>query len=131
MGLLSAGANACGQLGRENAIEVPLGAARLPDGAHMRDFACGSEHVLAVLESHARTEVWGWGWNEHGNLGTGSLEDVNIPIKVWPPSTAESGGMTHDVVGVWAGCGTTWIAVQIPTSIARGAYPTLLGDQQP
>jgi len=110
MGLLSAGANARGQLGREDAAEVPLGAARFPDGTHVLDFACGSEHVLAVVESHARTEMWGWGWNEHGNLGTGSLEDANVPVKVWPPSTAESGGMTH-VVGVWAGCGTTWIAV--------------------
>ena len=28
--------------------------------------SCGSEHVLALLETG---EVIGWGWNEHGNLG--------------------------------------------------------------
>jgi protein ATS1 len=115
-GLLSTGTNARGQLGREDASSskaaAPLAAVRLPEEAQVRDFACGSEHVLAVVESRGRTEVWGWGWNEHGNLGIGSLDDVNVPVKIWPPSAVESEGMTG-AVGVWAGCGTSWVAVSL------------------
>jgi protein ATS1 len=118
LGLLSTGANARGQLGREHHASSsnappPLGAVCFPEEneARVLDFSCGSEHVLAVVESRGRTEVWGWGWNEHGNLGTGSSDDVSVPVKIWPPSTAESDGMTGIPVGVWAGCGTSWIAV--------------------
>lgn len=25
------------------------------------------------------------GWNEHGNLATGSLDDVKAPVGIWPP----------------------------------------------
>jgi protein ATS1 len=113
LGLLSAGMNARGQLGREHASRTPppLAAVRFPEGAHVLDFSCGSEHVLAIVELQGRREVWGWGWNEHGNLGTGSLEDVKVPVKIWPPSTAGSEAMSGIAVGVWAGCGTSWIAV--------------------
>ncbi len=112
LGLLSTGTNARGQLGRrDHASKMPLGVVRFPEETHVLDFACGSEHVLAVVESQGRTEVWGWGWNEHGNLGTGSLDDVNVPVKIWPPPTAESEVMTSIAVRVWAGCGTSWIAV--------------------
>jgi protein ATS1 len=110
-GLLSAGANARGQLGRNDTLQAPLGGACLPGDAHVLDFACGSEHVLVMVESQGRTEVWGWGWNEHGNLGTGSSDDVTLPVKIWPPPTTESDGIMGDAVGVWAGCGTSWIAV--------------------
>ena len=109
-GLLSAGAHSRGQLGRDDAGVVPLAAAHFPDGVHVLDFACGSEHVLALVESQGMTEVWGWGWNEHGNLGTGSLSDVNVPVKIWPAATAESGRRMDDAVCVWAGCGTSWIS---------------------
>jgi protein ATS1 len=112
LGLLSTGTNARGQLGRrEHTSKVTLGAVRFPEETHVLDFACGSEHVLAMVESQGRTEVWGWGWNEHGNLGTGSSDDVNVPVKIWPPPAAESEAMTSIAVRVWAGCGTSWIAV--------------------
>ena len=109
MGLLSAGANARGQLGRDDSPVLPLAAARFPDDVRVLNFACGSEHVLAMVESQGMAEVWGWGWNEHGNLGTGSLSDVNVPVKIWPPATAEPGRRTGEAVCVWAGCGTSWI----------------------
>ena len=112
LGLLSTGTNARGQLGRrELTSDATPGAVRFPEEARVLDFACGSEHVLAVVESRGRREVWGWGWNEHGNLGTGSLDDVNVPVKIWPPPAAESEAMTSIAVRVWAGCGTSWIAV--------------------
>jgi protein ATS1 len=110
MGLLSAGANTHGQLGRDDASGVPFGVVRFPPDVRVLDFACGSEHVLAMIESpQGKMEVWGWGWNEHGNLGTGSSNDVNVPIKIWPPLTVGPEWITGDVVGIWAGCGTSWI----------------------
>ena len=118
MGLLSAGANAHGQLGRDDAPAAPLGTPCFPDGLRVLDFACGSEHVLAMVHSpQGKTEVWGWGWNEHGNLGTGSLTDVNVPVKIWPPSKADPDRLTGDVVAVWAGCGTSWITCSPMTGL--------------
>ncbi|KAF8330393.1 regulator of chromosome condensation 1/beta-lactamase-inhibitor protein II [Cantharellus anzutake] len=74
--------------------------------------ACGSEHVLALIEDESdhSNSVFGWGWNEHGNLGLGSTEDVWEPVRVWPPS--DDGGATQGSVRkIWAGCGTSWIWV--------------------
>jgi len=110
---LAAGANAHGQLGssREGAgtsTETSLASVRLPDTLHVVDFVCAGANMSCVLEYEGNTEVWGWGWNELGNLGTGSLDDVKVPVRIWPPSLAQAG---KKVVGVWAGCGTSWIAV--------------------
>jgi hypothetical protein len=53
LGLRSTGANARRQLGhRELASNVPSGAVHFPTEARVLDFACRSEHVLAVVESH-------------------------------------------------------------------------------
>ena len=71
--------------------------------------ACGSEHVLALIEdsSHSRS-VWGWGWNEHGNLGTGSADDIWEPVRIWPRSEGAS-SKQESIGGIWAGCGTSWL----------------------
>ena len=115
-GLLSTGANAHGQLGQVGGTsETGLGSVSVPDTRRVVSFACGSEHVLCVLESEGdHKEVWGWGWNEHGTLATGSLDDVKAPVRIWPPSPAQA---EEKVVGVWAGCGTSWIAVTPPASL--------------
>ncbi|KAJ7075336.1 regulator of chromosome condensation 1/beta-lactamase-inhibitor protein II [Mycena belliarum] len=106
--LLSTGSNANGQLGHadsDDAVAFPFTAAT----HQLLHVACGSEHVLASFAAGPTTEVWGWGWNEHGNLGVGTTEDVRLPCKIWPPdsSQAQSGR-----VSIWAGLGTSWIAVQ-------------------
>ncbi|KAL1689891.1 regulator of chromosome condensation 1/beta-lactamase-inhibitor protein II [Schizophyllum commune] len=105
------GSNIHGQLGIGSATSERMesAAAALPSSSTHRlvDFACGSEHILAQLESNTWTEVWGWGWNEHGNLGTGSLEDVVVPTKLWP----EEGNAPGEVRGIWAGLATSWIAI--------------------
>ncbi|TFK42166.1 regulator of chromosome condensation 1/beta-lactamase-inhibitor protein II [Crucibulum laeve] len=67
--------------------------------------ACGSEHVLLLLSANQsagdpRDEVWGWGWNEHGNLGVGDTNDVSTPAKLWTSKA---------VTGIWGGNGTSWI----------------------
>jgi protein ATS1 len=120
--LLSTGSNAHGQLGRESQVEenrVTVGPVeftlshdgRLPS---LRSFACGSEHVMAAISPSGSLdmEVWGWGWNEHGNLGLDHTDNVTKPIKIWP---AGLGG--HELNGriarIWAGNGTSWILLQI------------------
>ncbi|KAJ7605040.1 regulator of chromosome condensation 1/beta-lactamase-inhibitor protein II [Mycena polygramma] len=107
--VLSAGNNVNGQLGRADGplarVEFPF----TPATHRLLQLACGSEHVLAsfsVLDT-CTTEVWGWGWNEHGNLGVGTTEDVRIPIKIWSTTPSIKGD-----IGIWAGSGTSWIAVQ-------------------
>ncbi|KAK7063681.1 secretion-regulating guanine nucleotide exchange factor [Favolaschia claudopus] len=112
--ILSAGNNANGQLGRLDDLHGALAPIKFPFTStthRLLRIACGSEHVLAsfmVLASSA-TEVWGWGWNEHGNLGIGSTEDVRLPVKIWPPDASQT---LHRCVEIWAGSGTSWIVVQ-------------------
>ncbi|KZP10108.1 RCC1/BLIP-II protein [Athelia psychrophila] len=115
-------------------------------GRMLEAVACGSEHVLVlvrVLKSGehngdgdgriGETEVWAWGWNEHGTLGVGHTRDLpaEAPVRVWPPSSTvpdlmpAEGPRTEDgnerktewngggrAVGVWAGCGTSWVVVE-------------------
>ncbi|TRM67023.1 regulator of chromosome condensation 1/beta-lactamase-inhibitor protein II [Schizophyllum amplum] len=107
------GSNIHGQLGQgTTAPETSMPSlVRLPPSSthRLKELSCGSEHILAKLQrtnGPARTEVWGWGWNEHGNLGTGGLEDVLAPAKIWPPEGAE----TREILGIWCGLATSWIA---------------------
>ncbi|KAI0275176.1 regulator of chromosome condensation 1/beta-lactamase-inhibitor protein II [Gloeopeniophorella convolvens] len=112
--LLSTGAGAHGQLGRTDAgAGAGLGAVELPRA--VRRVACGSEHVLVLADGGA---VWGWGWNEHGNLGVGAQDDVRAPVRV--PLPADAG----EPVGVWAGCGTSWVAL----AAAEGAGASAPAD---
>ncbi|KAJ6520496.1 regulator of chromosome condensation 1/beta-lactamase-inhibitor protein II, partial [Mycena sanguinolenta] len=111
--LLSAGNNANGQLGRDDGhghlarVEFPF----TPATHRLLQVACGSEHVLAsfTVLSSSTVEVWGWGWNEHGNLGIGTTEDVRVPVKIWPSDAPQA--LSGDV-GIWAGSGTSWIVLQ-------------------
>jgi protein ATS1 len=118
--LLSTGSNSHGQLGREpqEAEDGIAGGAveftsslndRVPS---LRSFACGSEHVIAMITPAGSmdVEVWGWGWNEHGNLGLDHTDDVPKPVKIWPTGECVLGG---SIVQVWAGNGTSWILLQI------------------
>ncbi|KAJ7292682.1 regulator of chromosome condensation 1/beta-lactamase-inhibitor protein II [Mycena rebaudengoi] len=106
--VLSAGNNANGQLGRSASPDNRLDRVAFPFTAathRLVKIACGSEHVLVsfVVDASGATEVWGWGWNEHGNLGVGTTQDVRLPVKIWD---------SNGTVNIWAGSGTSWIAVQ-------------------
>ncbi|KAI6031241.1 hypothetical protein BKA83DRAFT_671950 [Pisolithus microcarpus] len=113
--LLATGSNTKGQLGRIDASQVSNSNCNgHSPQAHIIKLACGSEHVL-VLTSPSRDvgtctsySVWGWGWNEHGNLGVGMLEDVPLPARIWPSGGTDPAG---NVVDVWAACGTSWLAL--------------------
>lgn len=116
--ILAAGSHAHGQLGRDlssnSADLLLLAPVELPLSSNtdrVTTMACGTEHVLALIAHDGlASDVWGWGWNEHGNLGNGRTDDVFIPIKVWPPGSGD--GTQVKAVDIWAGSGTSWIYLQ-------------------
>ena len=105
----SSGINEAGQLGRPSR-EPGFAPVNLPlDVKPVGAIVCGSEHTLVILKSiDGRDELWGWGWNEHGNLGTGDTSSVQTPVILWPPVAGEVivGG---DPIASWGGCGTSWV----------------------
>jgi len=108
--LLSTGSNSHGQLGRaENSPTLQIEVT----GTSIRALACGSEHSMIITVAEKGEEVWGWGWNEHGNLGLGNTTDYSVPQKLWP----SSGDSRTRVHGIWAGNGTSWIFCETPTKI--------------
>ncbi|KAG6841575.1 hypothetical protein C0991_009610 [Blastosporella zonata] len=117
--VLATGSSAHGQLGRHIPSGAPpsLAPVELTPSNHARipTIACGTEHVLALLSRNSTTsssEVWGWGWNEHGNLGIGTTENAFTPIQLWQPALAEGGKDVPEVVGIWGGSGTSWIVAK-------------------
>jgi protein ATS1 len=131
--IFTTGTSSKGQLGRVLLEHEPIRAApaelRLGSGIlhAVKQLACGSEHVLVYVEAqssidqspsnditkhvlHRSPEVWGWGWNEHGNLGVGTTDDQHLPIRIWPPVSNPC--PFRQVVNIWAGCGTSWIGLQ-------------------
>ena len=72
----------------------------------------GKRSIISVTGS----EVWAWGWNEHGNLGNGDTQNLTTPAKIWDQFDRISGSSRMSeggrVMGVWAGCGTSWIITE-------------------
>ncbi|KAF8844174.1 RCC1/BLIP-II [Paxillus ammoniavirescens] len=116
--LLAMGNNAQGQLGRGNVTEsasATIEAVKLPAEHTISAFACGSEHLLVMSGSSEgnSTSVLGWGWNEHGNLGLGTLGNVALPTRLWPREDVEEySEYPQKIVSVWAGCATSWLVVE-------------------
>jgi protein ATS1 len=82
-------------------------------GAESLDIVCGSEHVIILATLSATcTKAWVWGWNEHGNLGLDDVQDR------WTP-TGVSLDSNLNIVGAWAGCGTSWIVVEEIVDVVR------------
>ncbi|KAL7412655.1 regulator of chromosome condensation 1/beta-lactamase-inhibitor protein II [Mrakia frigida] len=99
----------------------------LPPNATSPTLRAGSEHVLVSLwipqEKEGVKEVWGWGWNEHGNMGDGGTENWEEKEglrRVWPSSSFSSSSSSKEeverrggqVVECWAGNGTSWVLVE-------------------
>jgi alpha-tubulin suppressor-like RCC1 family protein len=78
----TAGLNSSGQLGNGNttsqfrAVQVLTSAGPLTG---VRAIAAGSSHTLALTKSG---EVWSWGLNTSGQLGTGNTTNQNRAVKV-------------------------------------------------
>jgi len=117
--ILSSGSNSHSQLGWNHHDEdSSSGRVEFPPSIDTTgttvQIACGSEHVLALikgLSSLSTDQVWGWGWNEHGNLGRDNTSDVTVPVQILPPS--ENGErQIMNISGLWGGCGTSWICCQ-------------------
>lgn len=93
--------------GRNDRGQLPP--AGLPPVAQL---AVGSEHVLALLRDGS---VAAFGWGEHGNCGpeTDSQGNVSGKYKVIPLPD-EVRARAGKVVGVGAGCATSWLIVKGP-----------------
>lgn len=48
-------------------------------GVGARKILCGSEHCLLLDKTG---NLYSWGWNEHGNCGTNSVENIASPTLV-------------------------------------------------
>lgn len=138
--LASTGSNTHGQLGRGSEDELPADL-DVPFNESISastplKIVCGSEHGLLLISPPPTSEprvpqalpparLVVWGWNEHGNLGLGDVEDRYAPVEVrddmWRKALAdtvadaaeeeEEGGVR--LVDCWAGCGTSWVVVEV------------------
>jgi len=116
--IYSSGRGEKGQLGRSDSAPSVTVSFPFASTSHaLIGFACGSEHSLALFRKISNNidpmlsveEVWGWGWNEHGNLGLGHTDDVHSPSLIWTNAGGSFKGSHVD--SVWAGCGTSWIVL--------------------
>jgi protein ATS1 len=70
-----------------------------PNLPPISQLAAGSEHFVALASNN---KVYSWGWNEHGNCGLETREDVTFINELRFP---EDERPTY----VAAGCGTSWV----------------------
>lgn len=77
-----------------------------PDLPTPAKLAVGSEHAIALL-GDGRVAAFGWG--EHGNCGPGTDSQGNVSGTYNVISLPEAVGVDGRVVGVGAGCATSWI----------------------
>ncbi|KAE8390828.1 putative alpha-tubulin suppressor protein Aats1 [Aspergillus alliaceus] len=69
-----------------------------------RELAVGSEHAIYLLDGGT---VLAFGWGEHGNCGPVADEQGNVKGKYSSIPLPTEGG--SDVLGVGAGCATSWV----------------------
>jgi len=109
----ASGSNTHGQLAKPpiNAVKSSAHVVQFPTDAqslNFLDMVCGSEHSMVLLQrQNEMKEVWGWGWNEHGNLGLNHTCDVVVPTRLWESSDQP------EITRIWAGCGTSWIVTEV------------------
>ncbi|CBQ72719.1 conserved hypothetical protein [Sporisorium reilianum SRZ2] len=81
----------------------------------------GSEHSLLLVSTAATGtcdahQVWGWGWNEHGNLAQGPHDEADRPRPTLLLDGTRSGTAqpteSYQPLDVWAGFGTSFILAE-------------------
>ena len=104
--------------------DAPVYNSSLTDTLMLKKLVSGSEHslLLVVREmtmsdcSHrlSGSQVWGWGWNEHGNLAQGEHDeaDRDRPVLLFDGTRSGAAQPKCTPLDVWAGCGTTFILVE-------------------
>lgn len=131
--IFSCGNNARGQLGDGSRTSTSASTAIVSvdlsgiSSAHdsstleLNKLVSGSEHSLLLLNrpSQSKSEhrqVWGWGWNEHGNLAQGPHDEADRSRPVLLLDGTRSGAATlsnfYTPLDVWAGCGTSFILAE-------------------
>lgn len=107
----------------------------------LQKLASGSEHSILLIEScsaatdtsadeiHSppivQRQVWGWGWNEHGNLAQGLHDEADRYRPTLLLSGTRSGAADQQTgctpLDVWAGCGTSFVLVETTNKNFRPA----------
>ncbi|RKP11185.1 regulator of chromosome condensation 1/beta-lactamase-inhibitor protein II [Thamnocephalis sphaerospora] len=100
-----------GQLGvrLDRNVQASADPIRVPLPAPARAIAVGSEHALALLHDG---RCYAWGWNEHGNCGTGDTLDVHTPVLVCVPQEKAVDAVAVQpapIRGIGCGYGTSFL----------------------
>lgn len=91
------GRNDHGQVGgkeeapRPKRLELPEA---LKKEGGVKQLTVGAEHNVALS---AKGNLWCWGWNEHGQLGVGDIEDRFDPSPIHSVPQVEEGSI-HSLV---------------------------------
>ena len=110
----STGWNCYGQLGRtlpENAISTGLpGRVELPEECQggVLQVAAGSQHALCLCQclTSSKHAVYGFGWNEYGQVGNGAIGGiVPLPVPLQFPFASAAGAQALDVAVQQVACG--------------------------
>ncbi|GAC94531.1 hypothetical protein PHSY_002103 [Pseudozyma hubeiensis SY62] len=98
----------------------------------LQKLVSGSEHSLLLVERRPTTvgtplndsnggpivdrQVWGWGWNEHGNLAQGPHDEADRHCPTLLLDGTRSGAAqqqnAYTPLNIWAGCGTSFLLVE-------------------
>jgi len=74
----------CAQAGKETIVALDQQKGSLLADQLVKKVLSGSEHCLCL---DVEGKVFAWGWNEHGNCGTGTTEDIPEPTQIEFPSS--------------------------------------------
>eukprot|EP00736_Rhodelphis_marinus_P011154 Rmarinus@m.27727 len=85
------------------------------DGIRITKVACGSDHTIALAE---KGDLFVWGHNTYGQLGTGIFEDVPTPQKLTFPDDPEPPDPNNPYAEV--------LPKRLVKDIACGAYHTMV-----
>ncbi len=108
-GLYAWGSNAAGQLGLGHLQDQRLPQiVPLPPEAHtLKQAAAGTTHTLALT---TEGNVWAWGANQHGQLGSRNVTHsaTPIPVRLPEPATRVVAGMFYSAALGASGTVYTW-----------------------